>query len=150
MEITVPAADNALVVIRRDKGGLFLQFLLQTSATTLRISSRLEVVTVMRPASPWVSVHRHMHLSHETRCEPNALPSKTLIRPALPNVCGIDRKKQGDGGTPHNVFGGSRGVLGLIVDPFYLQKTAVGGNNSALHDLSSHRIAWALYTRYLE
>ena len=39
--------------------------------------------------------------------------------------------------------------VGVVVDPFYLQKTAVG-NSSALHGVSSHRIAWALYTRYLE
>ena len=113
MEITAPAADNAMVI--RRKGGLFLQLLLQASATTLRISSQLEVVTDMRPVSPWVVVHRLMHLSHETRCEPNASPCETLIRPALPNVYGSDRKKQGDGGTPDNIFGATRGVLGVIV-----------------------------------
>ena len=39
------------------------------------LKSHFEVVTGMRPVSPWVVVHRHMHLSRETRCEPNGSPS---------------------------------------------------------------------------
>lgn len=63
-----------------------------TPPQTRLTSANGSVIIVMPPVPPGVVARRLTHLSHARHCELNAWPSKTLMRTALLNVSGRDRK----------------------------------------------------------